>query len=193
MGELFADRDIKTFSTLVRAYGWHPIIQPRGGQERTLTYRKYTLFNRKASIVERLNRTLKSMMWRYFIERINILDDITHNYNNSFHRSIKMKPNEVNEENSEEVWMTLYRKNEMTVPDKPKFNIGDIVRVEKYDPGTRHVKGYTINFTDEEFKIIGIYRGIPVMYKVQKQGNILEVGDKINGRFYERELSLVKR
>ena len=163
---------------------------------------KYTLFNRKASVVERLNRTLKNMMWRYFDRHntrqwIHILDDITHNYNNSYHRSIKMKPNEVNENNAHEVWLTLYAENASTVPPEPKFKIGDIVRVEKYDAGTRHTKGYTINFTNEKFKIIGVYRGVPTMYNIQeiekenKQHEILELGDKISGRFYERELSKV--
>lgn len=85
--------------------------------------------------------------------------------------------------------MKLYGENEMTIPEKPKLKVGDIVRVEKYDLGTRHTKGYFANFTDEEFKIIGVYRGIPTMHKIQDLGT----GDKINGRFYKRELSLVKK
>ena len=123
-------------------------------------------------------------MWKYLMEHdthewINILDDITHNYNNSYHRSIKMKPNKINEENSKKVWMTLYRENVMSVPPKPKFSIGNIVCVEKYDSGTQHTKGYFANFTGEEFKIIGIYHGIPTMYKIQDMGT----EEKINGRF----------
>ena len=51
-------------------------------------------------------------MWRYFLKTnthqwINILNDITHNYNNSKNRSIKMKPNEVDEQNANKVWLTL--------------------------------------------------------------------------------------
>ena len=72
--------------------------------------------------------------------------------------------------------------NVSTVPTKQKFSVGDIVRVEKYHPETRHTKGYTINFTEEEFQIIGVYRSNPIMYKVQDMGT----GEKITGRFYER-------
>ena len=196
---------IKTFSTLIRAKGWHLVVhKKKDADERHSSYGNYTLFNRKAALVERLNRTLKNMMWKYFDRHntrqwIHILDDITFNYNNSYHRSIKMRPNEVNEDNAHQVWLTLYADSEATVPPEPKFKIGDIVRVEKYDPGTRHTKGYTINFTNELFKIIGVYRGVPTMYNIQeinkknKQGEILELGDEIVGRFYERELSLVKK
>ena len=220
--KVFADKGIDTFSTLIRAFGWHLTVAPTKTGKREWRYteydpsktdeenenKKYTLFQRKASIVERLNRTLKNMMWKYFDKHnthqwIHILDDITHNYNNSYHRSIKMKPNEVNEDNAHQVWLTLYAENTTTVPPKPKFKIGDIVRVEKYDPGTRHGKGYTINFSDEKFKIIGIYRGVPTMYNIQEidkktdkkddDGNYVrkEIGDEIVGRFYERELSKI--
>ena len=47
----------------------------------------------KASVVERFNRTLKTRMWKYFTAKnsrvyIDILQDIIHGYNNSYHRSI---------------------------------------------------------------------------------------------------------
>ena len=47
----------------------------------------------KASVVERFNRTLKTRMWKYFTAKnnrvyIDILQDIVHAYNNSYHRSI---------------------------------------------------------------------------------------------------------
>ncbi len=52
---------------------------------------------RKAAIVERFNRTLKTSMWKYFYSKgthtwIDILDDLTNNYNHSKHRTIIMKP-----------------------------------------------------------------------------------------------------
>ena len=99
-----------------------------------------------------------------------------------------MKPNQVNEDNAHEVWLTLYADNTTTVPPEPKFKIGDFVRVQRYLRNADFVKGYTANFSDEDFKIIGIYRGVPTMYKIQDLGT----GEKINGRFYERELSLLK-
>ena len=172
VNKLLDDLDIKHFTTLIKKDG-------------------KAFFNRKAAIVERLNRTLKSIMWRYFAEHntnkwLHILDDVTFNYNNSVNSGIKMKPVDVNKDNKDKVWMTLY--GHETVNDVPRFKVGDIVRVEKYHPGTRFVKGYTFNFTDEKFEIVSVYNGDPVMYSVKD----VESDEEIKGRFYERELSLVK-
>lgn len=98
-----------------------------------------------------------------------------------------MKPIEVNKNNKDIVWNTLY--GHLKIPNEPRFSVGDIVCVEKYHSGTRFVKGYTINFTEELFKIVGVYRGDPIMYSVQD----VETGEKIKGGFYKRELSLVKK
>ena len=153
--------------------------------------RGQALFNRKAALVERLNRTLKTIMWKYFTKHntkrwVHILDDITFNYNNSINRSIKMRPEDVNEENADKVWMTLYGK--VSASEKPRFKVGNVVRVEKYYPGTRFKKGYEKNFTKELFEIVGVYRGDPNMYKIKD----IDTGDKITGKFYERELSKVE-
>ena len=103
-------------------------------------------------------------MWKYFTEHdtkkwLHILDDVTFNYNNSINRTIKMRPEDVTKENKDKVWITLY--GSAKVSSEPRYQIGDVVRVEKYHPGTRFIKGYTINFTDELFAIVGIYRGDP--------------------------------
>ena len=52
--------------------------------------------DRKAAIVERFNRTLKTGMWKYFYNEkthnwIDVLDDLTHNYNHTKHSSTLMK------------------------------------------------------------------------------------------------------
>ena len=65
----------------------------------------YNTYNEtKASIVERLIRTLKTKMWRYFTTKktlryIDTLQDLVYSYNHSVHRSIKVKPAEVRTEN----------------------------------------------------------------------------------------------
>ena len=74
------------------------------------------LLNRKAALVKRLNITLKTIMWKYFTQhntkkRVDILDNITFNYNNSINGSIKMMPKDVNPENADKVWLTLYGDN----------------------------------------------------------------------------------
>lgn len=55
----------------------------------------------KAAVVERLNRTLKERMWRYFTHRnthryIDVIQKIVFAYSNTLHSSIRMKPAEVN-------------------------------------------------------------------------------------------------
>jgi transposase InsO family protein len=53
----------------------------------------------KAGIVERLNRTIKSKMWKCFHHKhsnrwIEVLPKLMHSYNNTVHSSIKMAPKE---------------------------------------------------------------------------------------------------
>ena len=64
--------------------------------------------DKKASIVERVNRTLKERMWKYFTSEnsyrwIDVLYKLVDGYNSSFHRTIKMKPMDVNKSNENEV------------------------------------------------------------------------------------------
>ena len=72
-----------------------------------------TKSDKKAAIVERFNRTLKTMMWKYFYSKgtydwVSVLDKLTDNYNNTKHSSILMKPADVNNANENLVWVTLY-------------------------------------------------------------------------------------
>ncbi|MDI9312884.1 MAG: transposase family protein, partial [Limnohabitans sp.] len=55
----------------------------------------------KCSNIERLNRTLKGKMWKYFTSKgsktwIDVIDDIIDAYNNSIHSTTKLKPIDVN-------------------------------------------------------------------------------------------------
>ena len=81
------------------------------GVKRLLEGKKIRYFStksdKKAAVVERFNRTLKTMMWKYFYKSrgynwLDVLDKLVENYNTK-HRSIGMKPSEVNEENEFEV------------------------------------------------------------------------------------------
>ena len=67
----------------------------------------------KASVVERFNRTLKTRMWKYFTAKnnrvyIDNLQDIVHEYNNSYHRSIGRAPASVSLLNVGQVRRKLY-------------------------------------------------------------------------------------
>lgn len=85
---------------------------------------------RKASVVERLNHTLKGLMFKYFTKYntrkyIDILNELVSSYNNSYHSSIKMKPIEVTSANSPQVWLNLYEKGwNDKVKKKNKLQVG---------------------------------------------------------------------
>jgi hypothetical protein len=95
----------------------------------------YNTYNEtKASIVERLIRTLKTKMWRYFTAKktmryIDMLPNLVYSYNHSIHRSIKVKPVDVRTENEKQVWHTLYDDHCAKKTPKYKFNVGDQVRI----------------------------------------------------------------
>ena len=90
----------------------------------------------KAQVVERFNRTLKSKMYKYFTAKgtktwIDIIDELVYNYNNSYHRSIKMTPVEGSlKKNSKIVYNNLFPKLQ-SKPVKSKFSMGDRVRISK--------------------------------------------------------------
>lgn len=139
----------------------------------------------KATIVERFNRTLKEKMWKYFTEvgnkkYIDILDKLLINYNNSFHRSIKMTPNEASRiENKDKVFYNLYNKKLTTLTTK--FKINDIVRISKYKNIFK--KGYEQNYTTEIFYINNIFKTNPITYELRDYNDEI-----IKGKFYEQEL-----
>lgn len=89
----------------------------------------------KSNIIERFFRTLKSMLYRYMLHRnthkwIDQLENITMNYNSSFHTSIQQSPSSVKPEDEYKIWKLLYETNR---PDriftKFRFDINDTVRI----------------------------------------------------------------
>lgn len=113
----------------------------------------------KAAICERFNRTLKTKMWKLFSLRgsykwIDILPRIISEYNDTKHRTIGMRPNDVNTHNQQMLLDTVYNhtvNNDTENQKKTKFRVGDHVRLSKYKHAFE--KGYTPNWTTEIFKI----------------------------------------
>ena len=145
-----------------------------------------TKSDKKAAIVERFNRTLKTAMWTYFYSKgtykwIDVLDQLVYNYNNIKHNTILMKPKDVNKKNEDQVWTTLYGHLYAESP-LPKFKVGDMVRISKYK--STFTKGYEANFTEELFKVIKVICGDPNVYEIADL-----LGEPITGKFYEEELS----
>ncbi|XP_043479942.1 uncharacterized protein LOC122509766 [Leptopilina heterotoma] len=122
-----------------------------------------------ASIVERFNETLKRKMWMQFSLRGNykwcdILSNVIANYNDSKHRTIGIKPKDVTSEDVHTL-KGRFLKLRKIPQRKPKFKIGDNVRVSKFK--NVFEKGYTPNWTTKIFTIDKIASTTPVTYKLQ--------------------------
>ena len=105
----------------------------------------------KCCVVERWNRKMKEKMFKYFSANntkkyIDILDEMVNSYNNTKHSSIKMTPVQASDEkNKNRVWMNLNGK-DRTNPEKPKFSVGDKVRITKKKSSFE--KGFTPRWTE---------------------------------------------
>ena len=147
----------------------------------------------KSSAVERWNKTMKNTMWKMCtVNNNNVywdkIDKLVNDYNNARHSSIKMTPVEATKKaNESKVWSSLYGDLIYLKPGKPKFAIGDKVRISKYK---RQVfdKGYTPNWTEEIFVIKKILPTKPVTYSI-----VDLMGESIKGSFYEQEVQRAKQ
>ena len=152
----------------------------------------YHTFNRdiKCSICERYNRTILNKIYKNFTLNnntiwVNDLDKLVNKYNNSYHRSIKIKPILASKKSNENIIRNnLYNFN--ITNKKPKFSIGDKVRVSLLK--NTFEKSYTSNWSEEIF-IIDDIKTSNVHYYFLKDLN----GEKIDGMFYEQELLKTKQ
>lgn len=142
----------------------------------------------KASVCERFNRTLKTVMWREFNYQgshkcMKMLSRLVKEYNNRSHRTIRMKPVDVTNKNEKHLLNTVY--NNIKISGKAKLKIGDYVRISKHK--NIFAKGYEPNWTTEVFIIEKRQHTNPVTYKIKDLDN-----QPIKGGFYEHELQEAK-
>jgi transposase InsO family protein len=141
----------------------------------------------KAALVERFNRTLKNRLWRHFTANLTqnwtkVLQDTVDAYNHSVHRSIGMRPADVNGENVDEVRKTFQHKRGVSKTD---VRVGDKVRISKVK--SVFAKGYLPNWTEEIFTISSINtKYFPTTYKLKDYD-----GEVIEGSFYREEIELI--
>ena len=94
-----------------------------------------------------------------------VLDDIVNKYNNTVHRTIKIKPTDVTDDSYVDYNEDFNKKD-------PKFKVGDHVRISKYK--NIFAKGFVVN---------KIKNTVPWTYVINDLN-----GEKISGSFYEKEL-----
>ena len=171
----------------------------------------YTQNETKANYAERVIRTMKNMMYRYFIKTrtyryVDVLQDLVNSYNQRPHRSLgDHAPTTVNKKNADEIrlitYLTAKKKNSQPKSSKSgkrkesmskkrnkrvfKYKIGDDVRISQLKHSFQ--RDYQQKWTDEYFKVFRRYQryGIPV-YKIRDLAD-----DPIEGTFYESELQKV--
>ena len=130
----------------------------------------------KSVIAERFIRTLKNKIFKHMTAisknvYFDVFDDIVNKYNDTVHRTTKMKP--------------IYVKDNTYVDSKkfkdPKFKVGDHVRISKY----RNIfgKGYTPNWSEEVFIVSKIKNTVPWTYVINNLNS-----EEIIGTFYQKEL-----
>lgn len=155
--------------------------------------------DKKASIAERMVRTLKEKIWRYMHEKntkryIDVLQDLVSSYNDTYHKAIQMPPSEVDATNEGLVLRRLYgkawakvSKEHQKKKKKPVLKKGDFVRISSVKGAFK--KGYMGNWSEEIFIIDDIIYSKPFfLYKLKDWNQ-----EKIDGSFYEKEVQLVSK
>ena len=110
---------------------------------------------------------------------IDKLDDIVNEYNNTYHRTFKMKPVDVKD--NKYIDSMELRSIKQVNDSNHKFRVGDHVRISKYK--NIFVKGYIPNWSQEAFVIKKVKNTVPWTYVTNDLN-----GDEIIGTFYEKEL-----
>ena len=140
----------------------------------------YSTYNKgKYVVAERFIRTLKSKIFKLMTAvsknvYFDVLDDIVNKYNNTVHKTIKMKPIDVTSD-------TYAEYNEDSNKKDPKLKVGDHIRISKYK--NIFAKGYNPNWSKEVFVVGKIKNTVPWTYVINDLN-----GEPIAGGFYEKEL-----
>ena len=131
----------------------------------------------KSVFTERFITTLKNKIDKHmtsFSKNVYIeeLDDIVNEYNNTHHRTIKMKPIVV----KDNTYIGFIK----TDNDKdPTFKVGGHIRISKYR--SIFAKGYTPNWSEEVFVIKNFTSTVPWTYVINDIN-----GKEIFETFYEK-------
>ena len=103
-----------------------------------------------------------------------MLNDLVNIYNNTIHKTIKMKPIDVTGDSYAEY-------NEKFNKKFPKFKVNDHVRISKHK--NIFAGGYVPNWSEEVFIVNEIKYTVPWTYTISDLNR-----EKVIGAFYEKEL-----
>ena len=152
----------------------------------------YTGNEKKAVMVERLNRTIKTWTWKLFSEHgnkkwVDALPALMERYNSKVHSSLGVSPHA-----SSLYWkeLTPTQKTDLVETQysdavgheaHPKYKLLDWVRIARTKKTFE--KGYTAKWSTEIYQIVGIDLNAPVLYHLRDTD-----GEDIKSGFYQNEI-----
>ena len=127
----------------------------------------------KSVVAERFIRTLKNKIYKHMAVTsknvyFDVLNDIVDEYNNTYHKTSKLRPIDAKSDSFAEY-------NEESNEKDPKFKVNDHVKISKYK--NVFAKGYAPNWREEI-----------VVKKINREELVDLNGEEIVGSFYEKEL-----
>lgn len=151
----------------------------------------------KAAVAERLNRSLKNIIFKYMTENetfryIDKLDLLLQSYLSRPHSAIGfLTPIEAEQPtNHNKVLNAHYTRYSKIIKSQwkkePKFKVGDIVRLKT--ASTAFDRGFKEQFTREYFTIESVKRRMPV---IQYTVRSMDTDEVIEGSFYTEELQKI--
>ena len=146
--------------------------------------------DKKAAVVERFNRTIKTRIWKYFTAKrtrryVDVLDDFVHAYNNSRHRSIGMKPADVRTQHETQIWRRLYDDGSRGAHEPSSLKQGQMVRISRWKGDFE--KGYMPNWSAEDFHVRNVIKHPHTMYELKDNDD-----ESVRGAFYHKEVQPIR-
>lgn len=151
----------------------------------------------KAGSVERTIRTIKDKLWKIFYYRgtfkyIDILQDVISSYNHAQHSRLGHAPADVHERDAFDIWSRHYKRHVSGPTPKPKFAVGEHVRLLINRKGSYKDRGYLQGFTDEIFQIYRVQTKHQTGYLAQPVFHVRDLrGEPILGGWVADELTPV--
>ena len=148
-----------------------------------------TFSEKKSAFAERNIRSLKNLIYKYLEDKwtysyFNQLQSFVQTINSRVNRVTKLAPNKVTKKDVPYLISLIFNDSSKLVR-RPKFYVGDFVRISKADFPFR--KGYKQTFTNEVFEIYDIPTTNPPTYSL-----IGASQEPVKGKFYELELVKVR-
>jgi hypothetical protein len=143
----------------------------------------------KCSIVERVNRTLRDKLFRYFTHNntyryLDVLPKFVQGYNATVHTTTGMASAKVSDTDVLAIWNRMNEKAQrLKLLAEIRYRVGQYVRMSKQK--MKFAKGGEHNYTTEIFKICKIVHRTPrPVYELEDLR-----GQRIDGQYYTEELT----